>query len=417
MNKWHTYVSNAQKHMIQNKLEATGKRLDSFYGWMSFADERSQCVNKMDIPHPRLFWAKDVYFFNPADDPTLRVFFGQSGPRCHLCGGPVKCIGPAPQGPRPVIGEHTDFYVMPVLLSCFSTDPSHCKAKRNITRYDFSSLVEEFVHSLPRAVSCRLPIEVISRRTLVSRNLMFRIRRGAASGGGSFAHLARDIHEGHVLQYYQAKYEYMTCCDTWRTQIQGQMAPCVTFEDFGGMDCCQGYNAQTISDKTLRHLYTLDFESRSNYIDAHLASILAEHAKTDSTFIAQTENGVGRSMLWTMMNEFKFIVAVALLSDESKQPLTQMFEGIRGRIHSAQAVNPHVPTIRTVTVDRDCCNGTLNSPAQPSDNTTPSKLVQLWSIVNPGIIVYLDIFHWMHRLHNGLTNRCSCRLHLLENKK
>ncbi len=81
-------------------------------------------------------------------------------------------------------------------------------------------------------------------------------------------------------------------------------------------------------------------------------------------------------------NEQSQIVSFVLTCEESTECLTPMCQGVMERFELANQPVPHI-----LYVDRGCCRA--------QGPTAVETLFQTW--VDKGMVVRLDIFHWIHR--------------------
>lgn len=84
----------------------------------------------------------------------------------------------------------------------------------------------------------------------------------------------------------------------------------------------------------------------------------------------------------SIANEHLQIVSFVLTCEESTECLKPMCQGVMDRFHQA-----YQPVPKILYIDRGCCRA--------QGPTALESLFQTW--VDNGMVVRLDIFHWIHR--------------------
>ena len=302
--------------------------------------------------------------------------------------------------PTFVNSAYSDFHAMDVVLGCdnlqcMSVDkPKTNKGNSGCRRREFSSLNFHFLKSLPEQVVMAMEFDCIEKQTLVTRELMCMVRRCSESGGSSFAHLQRQITDFHFDNFIRMKTDYLHRFNVWKSGVTALLdsSQLRIPEPFGEMEQRKGFNFSPIHPKTLRHLYTLDFQNREKYLNG-----------------AMVTYGMGYGQHATLMNSHKMILSFVLVNDDSTDQLEDLIEAIAKRYEDAQQPPPH-----TIYQDKECCSGIreTGSSVHVVDERSPpqhthrreTKMLKLYRRLNPFIVLKLDIFHWMRRLLRGITN-------------
>jgi hypothetical protein len=145
-----------QREFILNKVAREGKTseddvkeaMKEFYGWIK---PELPTIEKDHPPSPDAYQLRPVYVFNPFTDPRLKHLFPSGKPKCPHCHNTLTCQYNS-FGPRDVLGEETDYYVMGVRLHC----PVHGNSMYS-TQY-------KFLKSLPDLVKNEIPLAVVGER-------------------------------------------------------------------------------------------------------------------------------------------------------------------------------------------------------------------------------------------------------------
>ena len=316
------------------------------------------------------------------------------------------------------VRAYFDFYVMDVKLACDNLkcvdehgDVSNDRnqGKKTCFRREFSSLNYKFLKSFPERVALAMEFDFLEKQTFVTRELMCNVRRCSESGGGSFAHLQRQIRDFHFDNFIRMKTDYYNRFYVWSHGVAGLMADVNlrTPDQFGDMNSPDGFNFQSTDVKTLRHLFSLDFKRREKYLNGAMVTNFGSVLAFDHTFLSQSLHGVGYGQHGTLMNSHKMILSFVLVNNDSTEDLEDMVDSISLRYEEAQQLPPSI-----IYQDKECCSGkkkSLVSVGESSSDTTSqhckeTKMLKLWRRLNPSIVLKLDIFHWMRRLLRGITN-------------
>ncbi|XP_039453959.1 uncharacterized protein LOC116324518 [Oreochromis aureus] len=197
--------------------------------------------------------------------------------------------------------------------------------------------------------------------------------------GNTMVKLWRQIQENHMEEYLQRKDLYTTLL--------------MTFAEPGGIISALRHTFQAPlpprelpSAWLLRHAFLLAEASNVRDYRSQILSTFGTVLKMDSTKkVVKTLSGEGQgSAEWftSIGNEHSQIVTFVLTCEESFDKLQPMCRGVMERFHLA---NQPVPKI--LYVDRGCCRAQGPSVVE--------ALFQPW--VDSGMLVHLDIFHWIHR--------------------
>ena len=79
------------------------------------------------------------------------------------------------------------------------------QGKKTCFRREFSSLNYKFLKSFPECAALAIEFDFLEKQTFVTRELMCNVRRCSESGGGSFAHLQRQIRDFHFDNFIRMK--------------------------------------------------------------------------------------------------------------------------------------------------------------------------------------------------------------------
>ncbi|XP_045070259.1 uncharacterized protein LOC123484218 [Coregonus clupeaformis] len=212
--------------------------------------------------------------------------------------------------------------------------------------------------------------------------------------GNTMVKVWRQIQENHVEEYLQRK-------DLYTTLLMTVVKP-------GGIVSALRHTFQAPppprelpSARLLRHAFLL---AEANNVQDYRSQILSTFGtvlKMDSTkkVVKKLSGEGGGSAEWftSIGNEHSQIVSFVLTCEESTEKLKPMCLGVMERFRLA---NQPVPKI--IYVDRGCCRA--------QGPTALGILFQPW--VDNGMVVRLDIFHWIHRFDAAIrTESHSSMLH------
>ncbi|XP_076144090.1 uncharacterized protein LOC143126052 [Alosa pseudoharengus] len=151
-------------------------------------------------------------------------------------------------------------------------------------------------------------------------------------------------------------------------------------------------------ERLLRHAFLL---AEANNVQDYRSQILSTFGtvlKMDSTKkVVKKLSGEGKgSAEWftSIGNKLSQIVSFVLTCEESVEKLEPMCRGVMERFHLA---NQPVPQI--LYIDRGCCRA--------QGPTAVETLFQPW--VDNGMVVRLDIFHWLHRFDAALRTEAHSK--------
>ncbi|XP_056608893.1 uncharacterized protein LOC130426242 isoform X1 [Triplophysa dalaica] len=197
--------------------------------------------------------------------------------------------------------------------------------------------------------------------------------------GNTMVKVWRQIQENHVEEYLHRK-------DLYTTLLMTLLKP-------GGIVSALGHTFEAPppqrelpSARLLRHAFLLAEASNVQDYRNQILSTFGKVLKMDSTKkVVKKLSGEGKGTAeWftSIGNEHSQIVSFVLTCEESTRCLKPMCQGVMDRFHQA---NQPVPNI--LYIDRGCCRAQGPSAVE--------SLFQTW--VENGMVVRLDIFHWIHR--------------------
>nr|XP_055036624.1 uncharacterized protein LOC129423839 [Misgurnus anguillicaudatus] len=197
--------------------------------------------------------------------------------------------------------------------------------------------------------------------------------------GNTMVKVWRQIQENHVEEYLHRK-------DLYTTLLMTLLKP-------GGIVSALGHKFEAPppqrelpSARLLRHAFLLAEANNVQDYRNQIISTFGTVLKMDSTKkVVKKLSGEGKGTAeWftSIANEHSQIVSFVLTCEESTERLKPMCQGVMDRFHQA---NQPVPKI--LYIDRGCCRA--------QGPTALECLFQTW--VDSGMVVRLDIFHWIHR--------------------
>ncbi|XDV45331.1 hypothetical protein PO909_013447 [Leuciscus waleckii] len=218
---------------------------------------------------------------------------------------------------------------------------------------------------------------ILTFRRGVDKNVVRLLRD--RTEGNTMTKVWRQIQENHVEDYLHRKDLYTTLLMT--LVKPGGIVPALghTFE-------APPPQRELPSARLLRHAFLL---AEANNVQDYRTQILSTFGtvlKMDSTKkVVKKLSGEGKgSAEWftSIGNEQSQIVSFVLTCEESTECLRPMCQGVMERFEQANQPVPHI-----LYVDRGCCRA--------QGPTAVETLFQTW--VDKGMVVRLDIFHWIHR--------------------
>ncbi|XP_049334412.1 uncharacterized protein LOC125801663 [Astyanax mexicanus] len=232
------------------------------------------------------------------------------------------------------------------------------------------------VTQISEAHQAMFPAILTSKRG-VDRNVVRLLRD--RTEGNTMVKVWRQIQESHVEEHLQRM-------DLYTTLLMTLVEP-------GGIVSALGHTFQAPSPqrelpsaRLLRHAFLLAEAGNVQDYRSQILSTFGTVLKMDSTKkVVKKLSGEGaRSAKWftSIGNEHSQVVSFVLTCEESAEKLSPMCRGVVDRFRMA---NQPVPKI--LYVDRGCCRA--------QGRTAVEVLFQPW--VDDGMIVRLDIFHWIHR--------------------
>lgn len=279
----------------------------------------------------------------------------------------------------------TDMYAQGVLMRC-----SQCGENSTWDSCSFP-----FLRSLPPQIHYQLPFVAVRQGIYITPELLELVRSCGRSESWSWSHLATSIEEAHLAQYLKLEADYNLRRQMWlQTHCETQTN---TLKDFGGYSECEGFNGFSISCKTLREIYVLDFFDREPFIAGAMAKVLCRAMKLDVMAIKQLEHGAGYPKHIVVLNEFLEIVKFAFIASESIDELKLFVSELGERLNRSGC------ECKDLWMDMNCCNGQLLAEDE-LEQLRETRHYQLWRTLNNEIKLHLDEWHWHKRFARGFTN-------------
>ncbi|XP_037619327.1 uncharacterized protein LOC119484539 [Sebastes umbrosus] len=241
---------------------------------------------------------------------------------------------------------------------------------------------------LSEAHQAMFPAILTSKRG-VDKNVVRLLRD--RTEGNTMVKVWRQIQENHVEEYLHRK-------DLYTTLLMTVAEPGGIVSAFSHTFQAPPPQRELPSARLLRHAFLL---SEANNVQDYRNQILSTFGtvlKMDSTKkVVKKLSGEGHgSAEWftSIGNEHSQIVSFVLTCEESTQKLEPMCRGVMERFRLA---NQSVPKI--LYVDRGCCRA--------QGPTSVETLFRPW--VDNGMVVRLDIFHWIHRFDAAIRTESHCK--------
>lgn len=197
--------------------------------------------------------------------------------------------------------------------------------------------------------------------------------------GNTMVKVWRQIQENHFEEYLQRK-------DIYTTLLMTLIKPGGIVSAFGQTFEAPPPPRELPSARLLRHAFLLAEASNVEDYRSQILSTFGTVLKMDSTKkVVKKLSGEGKGTAeWftSIGNEHSLIVSFVLTCEESTECLQPMCRGVMDRFQQA---NQPVPKI--LYVDCGCCRAQGQAAVE--------TLFQNW--VDSGMVVRLDIFHWIHR--------------------
>ncbi|KAA8577917.1 hypothetical protein FQN60_017508, partial [Etheostoma spectabile] len=236
------------------------------------------------------------------------------------------------------------------------------------------------LQQLSEAHRARFPAVLTAKRGV--DKTVIRLLRDRTEGN-TMIKVWRQVQENHMEDYHQRK-------DLYTTLLMALVKP-------GGIVSALGHGdfqaaplpRELPCARLLRHAFLL---AEADNVQDYRSQIL-------STFgiVVKKLSGEGKgSAEWftSIGNEFSQIVSFVLTCEESVEKLGPMCHGVVERFRLA---NQPVPKI--LYIDRGCCKA--------QGPTAVETLFQPW--VDNGMVVRLDIFHWIHRFDAALRTEAHSK--------
>ncbi|KAK7131740.1 hypothetical protein R3I93_018338 [Phoxinus phoxinus] len=210
--------------------------------------------------------------------------------------------------------------------------------------------------------------------------------------GNTMIKVWRQVQENHMEDYYQRK-------DLYTTLLMALVEP-------GGIVSALGHGEfqaaplprKLPSARLLRHAFLLAEADNVQDYRSQILSTFGTVLKMDSTKkVVKKLSGEGKgSAEWftSIGNEFSQIVSFVLTCEESVEKLGPMCRGVVERFRLANQPAPKI-----LYIDRGCCKA--------QGPTALETLFQPW--VDDGMVVRLDIFHWIHRFDAALRTEAHAK--------
>ncbi|XP_034540592.1 uncharacterized protein LOC117813704 [Notolabrus celidotus] len=209
--------------------------------------------------------------------------------------------------------------------------------------------------------------------------------------GNTMVKVWRQIQENHVEEYLQRK-------DLYTTLLMNVVKPGGIVSAFGHSFQPPPPQRELPTARLLRHAFLLAEASNVQDYRSQILSTFGTVLKMDSTKkVVKKLSGEGRgSAEWftSIGNEHSQIVSFVLTCEESTQKLQPMCQGVVERFRLA---NQPIPKI--LYVDHGCCRA--------QGPTALETLFPSW--VDKGMVVRLDIFHWIHRFDAAIRTESHCK--------
>ncbi|XP_048881499.1 uncharacterized protein LOC125748878 [Brienomyrus brachyistius] len=230
---------------------------------------------------------------------------------------------------------------------------------------------------------------ILTTKRGVDRNVVRLLRD--RTEGNTMVKVWRQIEENHVE-------EYLRCKDLYTTLLMALVAP-------GGIVSAlkQTFKApppqrEIPSARLLRHAFLLAEADNVRDYRSQILSTFGTVLKMDSTKkVVKKLSGEGHgSAEWftSIGNEHSQIVSFVLTCEESAKELQPMCHGVMERFRLADQ-----PVPKILYVDRGCC--------REKGPTALETMFQPW--VDNGMVVRLDIFHWIHRFDAAIRSESHCK--------
>ncbi|XP_034035737.1 uncharacterized protein LOC117518641 [Thalassophryne amazonica] len=339
------------------------------------------------VPTPHLFFRSRIFVWRP-----VGVW------RCSLkCPRGDKCVGAGQSVHLYKSGYHhrvrhicdvSGWYTMITKVLCCGPCTKAARSGEGGTVAQWHAWDAEILSQLSEAHQAMFPAILTSKRG-VDRNVV-RLLRGRTEGN-TMVKVRRQIQENHMEEYLHHK-------DLYTTLLKSLMKP-------GGIVSALGHACQPPpplrelpSAWLLRHAFLLAEASHVQDYRSQILSTFGTVLKMDSTKkVVKKLSGEGEgSAEWftSIGNEFSQIVTFVLTCEESTDKLEPMCRGLVQRFQTANQ-----PTPKILYVAHGCCRAQCP--------TAVETLFQPW--VDNGMVVRLDIFHWIHRFDTAIRTESHSR--------
>ncbi|XP_041941359.1 uncharacterized protein LOC121704885 [Alosa sapidissima] len=248
---------------------------------------------------------------------------------------------------------------------------------------------DAILHQLSEAHQAMFPAVLTAKRG-VDKSVLNLLRD--RTEGNTMAKVWRQVRENHMEEHNRRR-------DLYTTLLMALVRPGSIVSALGHGEFRPPPPPRELPcERLLRHAFLL---AEANNVQDYRSQILSTFGtvlKMDSTKkVVKKLSGEGKgSAEWftSIGNELSQIVSFVLTCEESVEKLEPMCRGVMERFRLA---NQPVPQI--LYIDRGCCRA--------QGPTAVETLFQPW--VDNGMVVRLDIFHWLHRFDAALRTEAHSK--------
>ncbi|XP_074467496.1 uncharacterized protein LOC141753071 [Sebastes fasciatus] len=340
------------------------------------------------LPTPQLFFRSRVFVWRPVG--VWR--YSLKCPRGDDCVGRGQNVHLYTSGYHTQVRHICDvssWYTMLTEVLCCGPCTNAARSGEGGTEGRWLAWDPAVLSQLSEAHRAVFPAILTSKRG-VDKNVVRLLRD--RTEGNTLIKVWRQIQENHVEEYLHRKDLYTTHLMTVVAERGG------TVSAFRHTFQAPPPQRELPSALILRHAFLL---SEANNVQDYRNQILSTFGtvlKMDSTKKVMKKlscEGQGSAEWFTSIgNEHSQILSFVLTCEESTQKLEPMCRGVMERFRLA---NRPVPKI--LYVDRGCCC--------EQGPTSVETLFQPW--VDNGMVVRLDIFHWIHRFDAAIRTESHCK--------
>ncbi|XP_076841988.1 uncharacterized protein LOC143486080 [Brachyhypopomus gauderio] len=326
-------------------------------------------------PTPQLFFRSRVFLWRPVG--VWR--YSLKCPRGDECVGKGKDVYLYKSGYYHRVRHICDvsgWYSMLTEVLCCGPCTKAARSSQGVKMGRWLAWDSKILSQLSEAHQAMFPAVLTNKRG-VDRNVIRLLRD--RTEGNTMVKVWRQIQENHSEEYLRRK-------DLYTTLLMTLVKPGGIVSALGHAFKAPPSQRELPSARLLRHAFLLaEAENVQDYRN-QILSTFGMVLKMDSTKkVVKKLSGEGKGTAeWftSIGNEYSQIVSFVLTCEESTKSLEPMCRGVVDRFQQA---NQPVPKI--IYVDRGCCRA--------QGPTSVEILFQPW--VDAGMVVRLDIFHWIHR--------------------